>query len=151
MTVDILHHGHVNIIEQAREYGEVIVGLLTDAAVAEYKRLPYLSFEQRKKILENMVGVSRVVAQDEWDYAPNIRKYRPDFMIHGDDWLDGPLALYRDKAIKALAEHGGELIEIPYTQGVSSSSMIESLLAAGTTPEILTRQSNSLQCCILDS
>jgi phosphoenolpyruvate mutase len=136
MTVDILHHGHVNIIEQAREYGEVIVGLLTDAAVAEYKRLPYLSFEQRKKILENMVGVSRVVAQDEWDYAPNIRKYRPDFMIHGDDWLDGPLALYRNKAIKALAEHGGELIEIPYTQGVSSSSMIESLLAAGTTPEI---------------
>lgn len=136
MTVDVFHHGHVNIIERAREYGDVVVGLLTDSAVADYKRLPYLSFEQRKKILENMVGVSRVVAQNEWDYAPNIRKYRPDFMIHGDDWLDGPLAPYREKALDALAEYGGKLIEIPYTKGVSSSAVVENLLLAGTTPEI---------------
>lgn len=136
MTVDILDDGHANIIERAREYGDVIIGLRTDAVVAAHKRLPYLSFEQRKKMLENMVGVSRVVAQNEWDYAPNIRKYRPDFMIHGDDWRDGPMASYRKKACDALAEYGGKLIEVPYTEGASSSSMIENLLSVGTTPEI---------------
>jgi phosphoenolpyruvate mutase len=136
MTVDIFHHGHINVIERAREYGELIIGLLTDEALADYKRLPYLKFEYRKRILENIVGVSRVVIQNEWDYAPNIRKYRPDFMIHGDDWLDGPLAPYRDKALEALAEYGGKLIEIPYTKDVSSSSLVEKILSFGTTPEI---------------
>lgn len=136
MTVDVFHHGHMNIIAKAREYGDVIVGLLTDEAVADYKRLPYLSFEHRKKILENIVGVTQVVAQNEWDYAPNIRKYRPDFMIHGDDWLNGPLAPYRELALKALAEYGGKLIEIPYTRGITSSGMIENMLSVGTTPEI---------------
>lgn len=136
MTVDIFHHGHVNIIEQARKYGNVIVGLLTDAAVADYKRLPYLKYDQRMKIIENMVGVSEVVPQNEWDYASNIRKYKPDFMVHGDDWLEGPLAPFREKALKALAEYGGKLIEIPYTKDISSSSMVENLRTIGTTPEI---------------
>ncbi len=136
MTVDVFHHGHINIIEHARKHGEVTVGLLTDAAVADYKRLPYLDFDQRKRILENITGVSLVVPQNEWDYGPNIRKYRPDILIHGDDWLDGPLAPYRDKALQALSEYGGQLIEVPYTKGISSSRMIESLLVVGTTPEI---------------
>ncbi len=136
MSVDVLHHGHINIISRAREYGEIIIGLLTDFAIADYKRLPYLSFEQRKKILENIVGVSRVVSQDEWDYSPNILKYRPDFMIHGDDWLEGPLAPYRKKALEALSEYGGQLIEVPYTKDVSSSNIVEKLASVGTTPEI---------------
>ncbi len=136
MTVDLFHHGHANIISQAREYGDIIIGLLTDAAIADHKRLPYLSFEQRKTILQNMVGVSRVVPQNEWDYAPNIRKYRPDFMIHGDDWLDGPLAPYRQKALEALAEHGGKLVEVPYTKDISSTKIVENILSIGTTPEI---------------
>jgi phosphoenolpyruvate phosphomutase len=136
MSVDVFHHGHINIISRAREYGEIIIGLLTDVAIADYKRLPYLSFEQRKKILENIVGVSRVVSQDEWDYSPNILKYRPDFMIHGDDWLDGPLAPFREKALEALSKYGGELIEVPYTKDVSSSSIVEKLLTVGTTPEV---------------
>lgn len=136
MSVDVFHHGHINIIACAREYGEITIGLLTDSAIADHKRLPYLSFEQRKKILENIVGVTKVVPQFEWDYSTNIRKYRPDLMIHGDDWLDGPMAPYRDKALLALAEYGGKLIEIPYTKDVSSTQMVESLLAIGTTPEI---------------
>jgi phosphoenolpyruvate mutase len=139
MTVDLFHHGHVNIIEYAREYGDIMIGLLTDVAVADHKRLPYLNFDQRKRILENIVGVSRVVAQNEWDYAPNIREYRPDFMIHGDDWLDGPLAPYREKAIEALSEYGGKLIEIPYTKDISSSAMVENILSVGTTPEVRKR------------
>lgn len=136
MTIDILHHGHMNVIEHARTHGEVTVGLLTDAAVADYKRLPYLGYEQRKRILENIKGVARVVPQNEWDYAPNIRAYRPDFMIHGDDWLVGPLAPYRARALEALNEYGGKLIEIPYTKGISSSAMAEALVAVGTTPEL---------------
>lgn len=139
MTMDVFHHGHVKIIEKARGYGEVLVGLLTDAAVAEYKRLPYLSYDQRRIILENVIGVSLVVPQEEWDYAPNIRRYRPDYMIHGDDWTDGPLAPYRDKALDALAEYGGKLIEVPYTKDISATDFVESILKFGTTPEIRKR------------
>ena len=136
MTIDILHHGHINIIEKAKEYGDVVIGLLTDAAIADYKRLPYLSWEERKKIVENISGVSEVVPQEEWNYAPNIRKYKPEFMAHGTDWLEGPLAPYRKLAIEALNEYGGKLIEIPYTEGVSSSDMYEHLRGVGTTPDI---------------
>ena len=136
MTVDILHHGHINIIENARKYGDVLIGLLTDEAVADFKRLPYLTYESRKVILQNIQGVTNVVPQNEWDYAPNLLKYKPDFMIHGDDWIEGPLAPYRDRALMALSEYGGKLIEIPYTKGISSSGMVENLLSVGTTPEI---------------
>jgi len=139
MTVDVLHHGHINVIEHARQYGDVTIGLLTDAAVADHKRLPYLTYEQRKKIIENISGVVRVVPQDEWDYAPNLRRYRPDFIVHGDDWLEGPLAPYRQKVLDALAEYGGKLIEIPYTQGVSSQSLFSQLQGLGTTPDIRRR------------
>ncbi len=136
MTVDILHHGHINIIEKARSYGDILVGLLTDSAIADHKRLPHLLFEHRKKIVENIAGVSRVVPQEEWDYAPTITKYRPEYMIHGDDWLEGPLAPYRERAIKALSEYGGKLIEIPYTKGVSSNGLANRLQEIGTTPDI---------------
>jgi phosphoenolpyruvate phosphomutase / 2-hydroxyethylphosphonate cytidylyltransferase len=139
MTVDILHHGHINIIEHARQYGDVMIGLLTDTAVAGHKRLPYLTYEQRKKILENISGVKQVVPQEEWDYSPNLRRYRPDFMVHGDNWLEGPSALYRQRALDALAEFGGKLIEIPYTQGVSSQAMSAQLHGLGTTPDIRRR------------
>ncbi len=139
MTVDVLHHGYINIIEHARQYGDVIIGLLTDAAVANHKRLPYLIYEHRKKIIQNIVGVTRVVPQEEWDYAPNLRRYRPDFMVHGDDWLEGPLAPYRQKALNALEEYGGKLIEIPYTKGVSSQEIVSQLQHLGTTPDIRRR------------
>lgn len=139
MTVDVLHHGHINIIEQARKYGDVMVGLLSDAAVADHKRLPYLTYEHRKQIVENIKGVTQVVPQEEWDYAPNLRKYRPDIMVHGDDWLEGPLMPYRDRAIAALAEFGGRLVEIPYTRGISSNEMLTQIQALGTTPDIRRR------------
>jgi phosphoenolpyruvate phosphomutase len=139
MTIDILHHGHINIIEHARQYGDLMIGLLTDAAVADHKRLPYLTYEQRKKIVENIMGVTSVVPQEEWDYAPNLRRYRPDVMVHGTDWLEGPLAPYRQKALEALAEYGGKLIEIPYTKGVSSQNLISQLQSLGTTSDIRRR------------
>ena len=90
LTADTIHHGHINLIESAREYGNIIVGLLTDKAVKDYKRMPLLTFDQRKKILINIKGVSKVVKQNDWDYAINIRKYKPDYMVHGSDWISGP-------------------------------------------------------------
>ncbi|CAN7408280.1 phosphoenolpyruvate mutase [Phenylobacterium sp. LjRoot219] len=136
MTADILHHGHTNIIAHARQFGDVTIGLLTDAAVAGHKRLPLLKWEHRRQVLENISGVTRVVAQESWDYTPNLQRYKPDFMVHGSDWLQGPLAPYRDRALAALAAYGGKLIEVPYTEGVSSTEMAHRQQALGTTPDL---------------
>ena len=135
MSIDIFHHGHINIIEHAAKYGNLTIGLLTDEAIASHKRLPLLSYEQRYRILENVKGVKSIVPQKEWDYAPNIKKYKPDLMVHGDDWLEGPFFPYREKALKALDEIGSELIEIPYTKDVSSTQLKENLYSQGITPE----------------
>tara|TARA_B100000212_G_scaffold342100_1_gene327602 strand:- start:22534 stop:23868 length:1335 start_codon:yes stop_codon:yes gene_type:complete len=136
MTIDIMHHGHINIIEKAKQYGDVVIGLLTDKAVANYKRLPYLTYEQRVKIVKNIKGVLDVVEQNEWDYAPNLLLYKPEYMFHGDDWIEGPLKPLRQLALDALNSYGGKLIEIPYTKGVSSTSMSNQVHKLGTTPEI---------------
>ena len=136
MSADVFHHGHVNIISEARKYGDVIIGLLNDKAVAGHKRLPYLKWENRKKILENIKGVTEVFEQSEWDYAPTILKYKPEYMMHGTDWLEGPLAPYRDLAIKALDSYGGKLIEIEYTKDVSSTKLSLNEKIIGTTPDI---------------
>lgn len=127
MAVDILHPGHINIIKVSAGYGRVMVGLFTDEAIASYKRVPYMPYEQRKIVIENIKGVDEVVPQFTRDYEENLRKYKPDFMVHGTDWREGPLADVREKAIKILAEWGGRIIEPEYTQGVSST-MIQKLI-----------------------
>jgi len=136
LTADILHHGHMNLLEEARKYGDVIIGLYTDSAITEYKRLPYLNYKQREKILKNFQGVVKVVPQKEWDYSHNVRKIKPDYMIHGDDWKIGPDKTLRKNVIKALKEYGGKLIEIPYTKGVSSGAFVESQRIISTTPDV---------------
>lgn len=136
MSADLIHPGHLNIIRRAGELGEVIIGLLTDAAIASYKRLPYMSFEQRKEVVENLKGVSRVVPQATLDYVPNLRKYRPDFVVHGDDWREGVQREVRQAVIDALAEWGGQLVEVPYTAGISSTDLNQALKEIGTTPDI---------------
>ncbi len=136
MTADVMHPGLVNIINEGAKYGDVIIGLLTDHAIAEYKRLPYLNYEQRKSVLENIKGVTEVVPQDEWNYAPNLLKYKPDFMIHGDDWKSGAQQKYRELAFEAMKTFGGKIIEIPYTKNISSTDFVESINAIGTTPQI---------------
>ncbi|MEK9571860.1 MAG: adenylyltransferase/cytidyltransferase family protein, partial [Paracoccaceae bacterium] len=134
LSLDALHHGHINLIQVGRSYGDVTIGLITDSAMAKNKRLPFLNWEQRKKIAESLVGVSRVVAQNEWDYSVNIRALKPDFLIHGDNWDNEPPYL-RSNAIEALAEYGGKLIETPYTKGISSSTLAKRILDVGTTPD----------------
>lgn len=136
MTADIMHPGLINIINEAGKYGEVIIGLLTDKAIASHKRLPYLTYEQRKEVVENIKGVSRVVPQEEWSYVGNLRKYKPDYIIHGDDWKNGALRPIRDQVYEVMNEIGGEVIEIPYTPGINSSSLDKEIKAIGTTPDV---------------
>ncbi len=118
MRGDIVHPGIINIIRHGAILGELTVGLLTDAAIASHKRLPYLTYEQRKDVIENVKGVARVIPQEEWSYVPNLRKIKPDYIIHGDDWKSGPLQKERDEVYAVMRELGGEVIEIPYTPGI---------------------------------
>ncbi|MCP4713516.1 MAG: phosphoenolpyruvate mutase [Deltaproteobacteria bacterium] len=136
MSADLVHPGHMNIINIAARLGEVTIGLLTDAAIASYKRLPFLSFEQRKAVIENIKGVKEVIPQNTLDYAPNLLKLKPDFVVHGDDWRSGVQAQTRQKVIETLQQWGGELIEVPYTAGISSTQIHEILKSIGTTPDI---------------
>jgi len=136
MSADIIHPGHLNIIKVARELGEVTVGLLTDEAIASYKRLPFMSYEQRKAVVENIKGVTHVVPQNTLDYVPNLKKLKPNYVVHGDDWRMGVQTETRKRVIEALAEWGGELVEPPYTQGISSTALNAARREIGTTPEI---------------
>ena len=119
---DILHAGHIRIIQEASKYGEVIIGLLTDEAIASYKRLPIFDYEIRYQVFSNIKGVSQVVKQTTLDYTDNLRLLRPDYVVHGDDWREGAQKLIREKVIEVLQEWKGELIEIPYSKGILSSS-----------------------------
>ena len=136
ITGDIIHPGIINIITEGAKYGELTVGLLTDSAIAPHKRLPYLSYEQRKVVVENIKGVSRIVPQEEWSYVPNLLKYKPDYIIHGDDWVSGPLSKIRDEVYTVMEHLGGKVIEIPYTKGINSTALAEQQKAIGTTPEV---------------
>jgi phosphoenolpyruvate phosphomutase len=139
MTGDIIHPGIVNIIQEAAKHGEVLVGLLTDSAIASHKRLPFLAYDQRRAVGENIKGVSWVVPQEEWSYVPNLKKYRPDFIIHGDDWRTGPLSKIREEVYALMAEQGGEVLEVPYTRGVNSTMLNEARRSIGTTPDVRLR------------
>jgi len=136
MSADLIHHGHLNIINNAKQYGDITLGLLTDNAIASYKRLPALTYYQRKLIMENIKGIEKVIPQETLDYVPNLKKIKPDYVIHGDDWKEGPQKETRTRVIEVLKEWGGELIEIPYTKGVSSTKLHKYLHDIGTTPEI---------------
>ena len=136
MSADMIHPGHLNIINEAAKLGRVTVGVLTDAAIASYKRLPYLTYEQRAQIVASIKGVDEVIPQTTLDYVPNLRQLKPDFVVHGDDWKEGVQKQTRQRIIEAMAEWGGKVIDIPYTKGISSTAMNQRLKEIGTTPEV---------------
>lgn len=134
MTADLIHPGHVNIVSKAASLGgRVVVGVLTDAAVASYKRLPYMQFEQRKAIVAAMKGVDEVVEQTTLDYTANLEKFKPKYVVHGDDWKTGPQAGARAKVVETLKQWGGELIEPEYTAGISSTELVAHQKKIGVT------------------
>ncbi len=136
LSADLIHPGHLNILNEAKKYGDVYVGLLTDKAIASYKRIPYMEFEQRKQVVENIKAVSKVIPQETLDYSDNLRKIKPDFVVHGDDWKEGVQKETREKVIDVLKEWHGELIELPYTQGISSTKLNQAMREIGTTPDL---------------
>lgn len=136
MSADLIHSGHLNIIHEAMKLGEVTVGVLTDEAIASYKRLPYLTYEQRAEIVENIKGVAKVVPQTSLDYVPNLEKLKPDYVVHGDDWLTGVQQETRQRVIDCISQWGGKVIDIPYTPGISSTALNAEVKEIGTTPEV---------------
>ena len=136
MSADLIHPGHINVLRRAAELGDVTIGLLTDGAIASYKRLPHMTFDQRRAVVENLKGVTQVVAQETLDYVPNLELLRPDYVVHGDDWRTGVQKQTRQRVIDALAAWGGRLVEVPYTEGISSTQLNQSIRQIGTTPSV---------------
>lgn len=136
MSADLVHPGHINIISKAASLGDLTIGLLNDSAIASYKRIPFMTYEQRKSVIENIKGVSRVLEQKTLDYSENLRTIKPDIVVHGDDWKEGIQRKTRQQVIDTLSEWGGELVEFSYTEGISSSLLQSSMKEFGTTPNI---------------
>lgn len=144
MSTDVIHHGHINIIEVARKFGEVTVGMLTDEAIASFKRVPLLSYDERKKIIENIRGVKKVIPQYTLDYTPNLKKLKPHYVVHGTDWRTGVQKEIRKHVIDVLKEWNGKLVEPAYTEGVSATQLINNMLEIGTTPDLRRRKLRKL-------
>ncbi len=135
MQGDVIHHGHINILTEARKLGEVYVGLFTDEAISSFDRVPFIPFEKRKLIVENLVGVSKVIPQRTLDYEENLRLIKPDYVVHGSDWKKGVQAHTRQRVMEILSEWGGELVEPEYTKGISSTQVMNYVFEGGSTPE----------------
>ena len=121
---------------QGFELGRVTVGVLTDEAIASYKRLPYLNFNQRKIIVENLKNVYKVIPQNTLDYTDNLNLIKPDYVVHGDDWKEGVQKLTRKNVINTIKKWGGKVVDVPYTDGVSSTKLNQKIKNLGTTPEV---------------
>jgi len=136
MAGDILHEGHINILKTANKFGDVTVGLLTDKAISTYKRFPHLNYKQRLAILKSVKYVKKIVPQETVDYSRNLIKYKPDFLVHGDDWKKGIQKSTRAKAIKILKNWGGKVIEPKYTKNISSTLIKKKLAEIGITSDV---------------
>ena len=136
MSADLITPGHVSIIQEARTMGEVVVGLLLDSAIASYQRLPYMRYEQRKVVLEAMVGVKEVVPQETLDYVPNLLKIKPDYVLYRDDWNTGVLRETRQRVIETLKQWGGELVESNPMPGITAEALSRAIREVGTTPQL---------------
>tara|TARA_B100001123_G_C15328580_1_gene1030414 strand:- start:1727 stop:2167 length:441 start_codon:yes stop_codon:yes gene_type:complete len=121
MSGDIIHHGHINILKIAKKYGEIVLGILTDKAISSYKEKPIFNYNQRKMIFENIKCVKKIVPQNTHDYTKNLKKIRPDYVVHGNDWKKGVQKKVRDKVLKVIKKWNGKLIEPKYTKNISSS------------------------------
>jgi len=116
-STDVIHGGHISIINKAARLGKLIIGVLSDEAVSSYKRFPLVAYDQRKTVFENINGVYKVIEQKELSYSKNLRELKPTYVVHGDDWKTGFQKTIRDEVTSVLAEYGGKLVEFPYSNG----------------------------------
>ncbi len=135
LSVDLIHEGHINILKTASKYGDVIVGLLTDEAIASYKNIPHLNFDRRKIVVQNIKYVKKVIPQNTLSYVSNLNLIRPDYVVHGDDWKKGVQKQTRKDVIKTLKKWSGKLIEPKYTENISSTIIKNKILEIGGSPQ----------------
>ena len=135
-ATDIIHGGHIAIIKRAQKLGKLIVGVLSDEAVVSYKRLPLVPASERKALFENVAGVYKVVDQNTLSYRENIEKYRPTYVVHGDDWCTGFQKPIRDEVVSVLASYGGKLVEFPYSKDQKYADIQERMRADLAMPDI---------------
>lgn len=136
MSTDIIHGGHINIIEKASALGELTVGVLTDEAVASFKRYPLLNYEERARIIGNIRGVAKVVSQKTVSYKEILAELKPDIVVHGDNWRSNNLRPVRDECVKFLKEYGGELIEFPYSENKEYKNLDAYFRSQASLPDI---------------
>ena len=133
LIADLLHAGHINILAAAAKHGEVTVGLLTSTAINELNDTAYLKYQQRFDVIKSLSMVSDIVPQEDASYKENLIKIKPDYVIHGDDWVDGKQSKYRKEVISLLSEWGGELIEVAYSSDISDKNLKNQLMKLGVT------------------
>ena len=124
MAADLFHHGHINILKKAKKYGTVIVGLMTDKGIKSYKkRFPIISYKNRKKILDHVICVDKVIALGGLKYAEYANYYKFEYIVHGDDWKKNIQSGHRKKLKKLMKNWNGKVLDFAYTKGVSSSKI----------------------------
>jgi phosphoenolpyruvate phosphomutase len=133
LVADLLHAGHINVLKEAKTHGNVIVGLLTSTAISELNDTTYLKYQQRLDVIKSLSMVSNVVPQESASYKENLEKIKPDYVVHGDDWVDGKQSKYRQEVIDLLTRWGGELIEVKYSSDISDKNLKNQLMKLGVT------------------
>lgn len=144
LGTDVIHEGHLNILKHAQEYGTVIVGALSDKALIRYSRFPTVSQEERVKLYESLEGVSRVIIQDDYLYDDVIATLKPDYVVHGDNWQNGPERAIRNNIEGLLTTYGGTLIEVPYTRSEQARKVDQQLREKLAMPEYRRRRLRQL-------
>ena len=132
---DVIHEGHLNIIEKAKKYGRVVVGALCDKELIRYNKFPTVTFEERIKLYQQLDGVDEVIIQEDSMYNDIIDKLHPDYIIHGDNWNNGAASAIRSNVVKRLSEYGGEVIDVPYTYNLTVKKIDRQLREKLAMPE----------------
>ena len=133
IIADLVHAGHIKILKEAAKYGEITVGLLTLKACGELNDIPYLDYNKRKEVLENLSMIKNIIPQDSASYKDNLLKIQPDFVIHGDDWQFGYQKKYRTEVLELLRQWNGKLIEVPYSHDINEIKVKENIKKLGIT------------------
>ena len=141
---DVIHDGHLNIIKEAKKYGSVTIGALSDKALIRYNKFPTISLDERIKLYESLEGVDRVVVQNSMMYDDVIPELKPDYVVHGDNWANGPESAIRANVIRLLEQYGGELAEVPYTYNENVKKIDQRLKEKLSMPEYRRRRLRDL-------
>lgn len=135
-STEYIHSGHIAIIKKASRLGKLTIGVLSDEAVASFRRFPLIPFAERNSLISNINGVSRVVEQKTLSYAENLLVLRPDIVVHGDDWREGLQKPIRQEVIELLASYGGKLVEFPYNRDAKYEELDKLTRAQLSMPDI---------------